>query len=222
VKNLNKLVKFGFVLLILLPIFISPSVAQDEEILFYYSDKMVKNGTFTWKVNQSDNFYEELPVNASFTVQLKDPLYPGPITEDDLQRIYASITVDGEKYTGNGFPLFWHIRKVNDTVETTIREDFENEPTLFNVSDATPAPLFRVNFTISDGDNVLYVEMDIDPDDGITKRYFEHFDDGAGLESTLELVFDNYIVEASFQYLWALVGIIAISSFIAIRRKRRN
>ena len=137
VATLKKMLKITFVLLFLVALVNTTTAAQEDGL--YYSDKMVKNGTFTWTVTQNDNtneavdVYSILDVGSNFTVQLKDDLYPGPITEDELNSIYATIEVDGEKYTGSGFPLFWHIIKSEEGVNTTIREEFESETELTGV-----------------------------------------------------------------------------------------
>ena len=206
--------------LLVVALFSIPTIAQDEDGL-YYSDMMIKNGTFTWYVNQSLNYYEEIPAGSNFTVKLKDSLYPGPLTEEELEKVYASIKIDGDKYTGEGFPLFWQIFKVEDGNTTSIKEDFQDEPDLFNVSDVS-SDVFCVNFTLFDDPYTLYIELDIDSTTGITIRYFEHFDDGADLEAILELIYTGYAVEASIQFLWALVGLVSISSLVIIIRKRRR
>ena len=218
VKILKRVLKIGVIALLVAALFSIPTIAQNENEL-YYSDMMIKNGTFTWYVNQSLNYYEDIPAGSNFTVKLKDSLYPGPLTEEELQKVYASIKIDGDKYTGEGFPLFWqtHFMDENDTT-VTIKEDFESKPELFNTSDIS-ADVFRVNFTLFDDPYTLYIELNIDSTTGLTIRYYEHFDDGADLEAILELVYTGYAVEASIQFLWTLVGLISISSLIILVRK---
>jgi hypothetical protein len=198
---------------------IIPAKAQDE-VSFYYSEKFVKNSVFTWNVNQSVNYYEALPENANFSVTLKDALYPGPMTPSDLNKVYITIDVDGEKYSGAGFPLFWHLRKVNGSVETTIRDDFENSPELYNVSTVSGS-IFLTEFIIYHVNYTLSVEMEIDAEDGLTKRYYEHFTDNVDLESVLELVFTNYTVKASYQFLWVVMGFFIITTLVVFRRRRK-
>jgi len=217
---MKRILPLSIITTILIACIGAPAIAQD--IQYYYSDKMVKNGTFTWLVNQSVDFYEEGVIEgANFTVKLKDSLYPGPLTEEDLNKIYASIEIDGKKYTGEGFPLFWHIRKINNSVETTIREDFESRPDLFNVTDLDPN--FYVNFTVSEDQYSFFIEMEIDPNDGITKRYYEIFSDNASLVSIVELVFIDYIVKAPFDFLWAVLGLfVPATIFMIIRKKKKK
>ncbi|MCG3221559.1 MAG: hypothetical protein H7641_09280 [Candidatus Heimdallarchaeota archaeon] len=217
---MKKLVKFSIFILVLSTLLITPTRAQDD-VSYYYSEKFVKNSVFTWNVNQSINYYESLPKNANFTVKLKDALYPGPMTPSDLNSIYIAIDVDGEKYSGEGFPLFWHIRKINGTVETTIKEEFENSPEVFNVSTIS-STLFRTEFTIFHENYTLTIEMDIDSADGLTKRYFEYFTDNVDLESVIELVFTNYTVEASFQFLWVVLGFFLVTSTLVVNRRRKK
>ncbi|MEE9409964.1 MAG: hypothetical protein V3V41_03465 [Candidatus Heimdallarchaeota archaeon] len=217
---MGKLLNIAIMTFLVVGIFSIPTIAQTEDGL-YYSDLMVKDGTFTWLVNQSLNYYEEIPEGANFTVKLKDSLYPGPLTEADLEKVYASIKVDDDKYTGEGFPLFFHTHKIENETTITIREDFDSEPELFNVTDVSGS-IFRVNFSIFDDPYNLYIELDIDSSDGITKRYFEHFDDGADLEAVIELIYTGYSVEASVQFLWSIVGLVSITSLIVILRKRRR
>ncbi len=216
---MKKFLQISIIAVIIFAFIGTPSIAQDVQ--YYYSDKMVKNGTFTWLINQSDNFYEtDVVEGANFTVKLKDSLYPGPLTDEDLNKIYASINIDGKKYTGEGFPLFWHIRKINGSTETTIREDFEDKPELFNVTDA--ASNFYVNFTITQDQYSFFIEMEVDPADGITKRYYENFTDNANLTSILELVFVSYVVEAPFDFLWAILGLFIPTTIFVIIRKRKR
>lgn len=198
------------------------ATAQEDDGL-YYSDLMVKDGTFSWNVTQSVEFYEDIPLNVNFTVTLKDDLYPGPISETDLEKVYASVKVDGNKYTGEGFPLFWHLYKVEDEGATnvTIREEFEAETTLFNVTNG-PLGYFNVNFTIVENQYTLFVEMDIDPTDGLTKRYYEHFNDNDTIDSVIELVYLGYTTESPMQALWAIAGVFTIGALVVIRKRRRR
>ena len=222
VKILKRVLKMSVIALLIAALFSIPTIAQYEEEGLYYSDMMIKNGTFTWYVNQSLNYYEEIPTGSNFTVKLKDSLYPGPLTEEELQKVYASIKIDGDKYTGEGFPLFWQIFSTDENGTTTsIKDDFASKPELFNVSDVS-SDVFRVNFTLFDDPYTLYIELDIDSTTGITIRYYEHFDDGADLEAFLELIYTGYAVEASIQFLWALVGIVSISSLMVLIRKRKR
>ncbi len=217
---MKKLVKCSIFILLLSTLLITPTRAQDE-VSFYYSEKFVKNSVFTWNVNQSINYYEALPKNANFTVKLEDALYPGPMTPSDLNNVYITIDVDGEKYSGVGFPLFWHIRKINGSVETALREDFENSPEIYNVSTAA-GTLFKTEFTIYHVNYTLSIEMDIDSADGLTKRYYEHFSDNVDLESVIELVFTTYTVEASLQFMWVVLGFFIITSALVIKRRRKK
>ena len=230
VATLKKMLKITFVLLFLVALVNTTTAAQEDGL--YYSDKMVKNGTFTWTVIQNNNtneavdVYSILDVGSNFTVQLKDDLYPGPITEDELNSIYATIEVDGEKYTGSGFPLFWHIIKSEEGVNTTIREEFEAETELFNVSDA--GSNFLVNFTVSDIFTVgstnytLFVELEIDPLDGLTKRYYDELMNGTVIENTYEMVYADYVVSAPADTLWIITGLVTVSAIVwFIKRKRK-
>lgn len=216
-KNQIRIIVF---VLLISSFFVNPIKAQND-VTYYYSEKFVKNAVFTWNVEQSINYFEDLPKNSNFTVKLKDPLYPGPMTEADLSKIYITIDVDGEKYTGNGFPLFWHIRKLNNSVETTIKEEFENNPEVFNVSSLSES-LFRAGFTIYHVNYTLTIEMDIDSVDGITNRYYEHFTDNVDLEYTFELVFIDYAVEASFQFIGVLIGFSTLTLVLVILRRRKK
>ncbi|MHA1953921.1 MAG: hypothetical protein ACXAAM_09435 [Candidatus Heimdallarchaeaceae archaeon] len=217
---MKKIIKMSIFILLFSTLLIAPISAQDE-VSFYYSEMFVKNSVFTWNVNQSINYYEALPKNANFSVKLEDALYPGPKTPSDLNSVYITIDVDGEKYSGVGFPLFWHIRKLNGSVETTLREDFENSPEIYNVSTVS-GNLFRTEFTIFHVNYTLSIEMDIDSADGLTKRYYEHFSDNVDLESVIELVFTNYTVAASFQFLWVVVGFFIVTSTLVIIRRRKK
>ncbi|NPD90065.1 MAG: hypothetical protein HGN29_15230 [Asgard group archaeon] len=217
---MKKLVKFSIFILLLSSLLIIPTKAQDD-VSYYYSEKFVKNSVFTWNVNQSFNYYEALPINANFSVKLKDALYPGPMTPSDLNSVYIAIDVDGEKYSGEGFPLFWHIRKINGSVETTIKEEFENSPEVFNVSTIS-STLFRTEFIIYHENYTLSIEMEIDASDGLTKRYYEHFSDNVNLESIIELVFTNYAVEASYQFIWVVFGFFFMTSTLVIIRRRKK
>ncbi|MCE7747840.1 MAG: hypothetical protein GPJ51_05545, partial [Candidatus Heimdallarchaeota archaeon] len=136
---------------------------------------------------------------------------------------YASVKVDGNKYTGEGFPLFWHLYKVEDEGATnvTIREEFEAETTLFNVTNG-PLGYFNVNFTIVENQYTLFVEMDIDPTDGLTKRYYEHFNDNDTIDSVIELVYLGYTTESPMQALWAIAGVFTIGALVVIRKRRRR
>ncbi|MCK4896770.1 MAG: hypothetical protein KAS47_08175, partial [Candidatus Heimdallarchaeota archaeon] len=201
---MKKILKVTFVLAFLIA-FANLTTAAPEDGL-YYSDKMVKNGTFTWIVTQNENtneavdVYSVLNVGSNFTVQLKDDLYPGPITEEELNSVYATIEIDGEKYTGSGFPLFWHIEKVEDGNITSIRDEFEVETDLFNVSSA--GINFLVNFTIFnifEVDNTnytLFVELEIDPLEGLITRYYDELLNGTQVEITFEMEFTGYILSA--------------------------
>ncbi|MCE7749730.1 MAG: hypothetical protein GPJ51_15195, partial [Candidatus Heimdallarchaeota archaeon] len=80
-----------------------------------------------------------------------------------------------------------------NSVNTSIRERFEEESTLFNVTDG-PMGRFCVDFTISDNPYVLFVELEIDPLDGLTKRYYEHFTDYSEVNSIIELTYIDYYV----------------------------
>lgn len=217
---MKKILQISIIAAVIFALIGTPAIAQDVQ--YYYSDKMVKNGTFTWLVNQSVDFYEtDLVEGANFTVKLKDSLYPGPLTEEDLNKIYASIKVDNKKYTGEGFPLFWHTRKINNSVETTIREDFESRPDLFNVTDSDPN--FYVNFTVAEDPYSFFIEMEIDPADGITKRYSEFFYENNSLISIIELVYLSYIVEAPYDFFWTILGLFAPATiFIVIRKRKRK
>jgi hypothetical protein len=215
---MKKILQISIIIAIIFAFIGTPSIAQ--EVQYYYSDKMIKNGTFTWLVNQSVDFYEPNVVEgANFTVKLKDSLYPGPLTEEELNRIYASIEIDGKKYTGEGFPLFWHVRKINGSTETTIRDDFESLPDKFNVTDA--GSNFYVNFTVTAEQDSVFVEMEIDPTDGITKRYYLYFTDNTNSTSILELVFLSYLVEAPINFLWAILGLFVPTTAIIIRKRKR-
>ncbi|MHA1259588.1 MAG: hypothetical protein ACTSSG_01095 [Candidatus Heimdallarchaeaceae archaeon] len=202
-------------------IFTAPIIAQDSEVLYYYSDKMVKNGTFIWNVTKSHDYYEKIPEGAEFSVKLKDSLYPGPVTEADLNKVYATIKVDGNKYTGNGFPLFWHISREENGTTTTIREDFESEPTYFNVSDVEGS-IFNVNFTIVQDNYTLFVEMDINGTDGLTVRYFENLTDYSSVYSWIELIFLSFTIEAPIRFGWSLLGLLFIPIILAVRRRKRR
>ncbi len=217
-NNLNKTLKLSLVIIMISAFATSFATAQEFDGL-YYSDLMVKDGTFTWNVTQSVEYYEDIPINVNFSVTLKDDLYPGPLSEEDLEKVYASVKVDGNKYTGEGFPLFWHLYKVEGVVNTTIREEFEAETTLFNVTDG-PVGLFYVNFTITDDIYTLFVEMEIDPLDGLTKRYYEHFYDNDTQDSTIELSYLGYTTESPAQVWWAFAGVFTIGALVIIRKKR--
>ena len=219
---MKRVLKMSVIALLIAALFSIPTIAQYEEEGLYYSDMMIKNGTFTWYVNQSLNYYEEIPAGSNFTVKLKDSLYPGPLSEEELQKVYASIKIDGDKYTGEGFPLFWHTHFTDENGTTlTIKEDFASKPELFNTSDIS-ADVFEVNFTLFDDPYTLYIELYIDSTTGITTRYYEHFDDGADLEAFLELIYTGYAVEASIQFLWTLVGLVGISSLVILLKKRKR
>lgn len=219
-ETLKKITQLSILGLLLLVMFTTPSFAQSEA-QYYYHEKMVKNGTFIWNVTHSYEYYEDIPEGAQFSVKLRDSLYPGPLTEGELTSIYATIKVDGDKYTGNGFPLFWHIRKVNGTVETSIQEDFESEPTLFNVSDVTGS-IFNVNFTIVDDQYSLFVDMDIDGTEGLTIRYFENLTDGVDLESSIELTYESYAVEAPLNFVWAFLGLFTTAIVLVIVKRKKK
>ena len=64
--------------------------------------------------------------------------------------------------------------------------------------------------------------MDIDSADGLTKRYYEHFTDNVDLESIVELVFTNYTVEASIQFMWVVLGFFIVTSTLVIIRRRKK
>ncbi len=228
--TLKKILKITFVVAFLIS-FANLTTAVPEDGL-YYSDKMVKNGTFTWLVtqnindNEAVNVYDVLQVDSNLTVQLKDDLYPGPITEDELNSVYASIEVDGEKYTGSGFPLFWHIMKVESGVNTTIQEEFESETDLFNVSDA--GVNFLVNFTIFDIFEVgntnytLFVELEINPLEGLTTRYYDELLNGTVVENIFEMEYQDYIVSAPINTLWAATGLVSIAAIVWFVKKKRK
>lgn len=217
---MKKITRPIFFLILIVSLLAVPAKSQDD-VEYYYSEKFVKNSVFTWRVNTSVNYFEQLPENANFTVKLKDPLYPGPMTIADLNKVYISINVDGEQYSGEGFPLFWHIREINGSVETTIREEFENAPDVFNVSTITSS-VFRAEFTILHENYTLSVEMDIDSEDGITKRYYEHFNDNVDLESIIELIFINYAIEASYPIIGSIISILIVAiSFIVFKRWKK-
>jgi len=231
VTTLKKILKATFVLVFIFA-FANLSTAVPEDGL-YYSDKMVKNGTFTWIVTQNENtneavdVYSVLDVASNFTVQLKDDLYPGPISEEELKSVYATIKVDGEKYTGSGFPLFWHIEKVEDGTITTIREEFEAETELFNVSSAVTGANFVVNFTISDIFEVgstnytLFVELEIDPLVGLTTRYYDELLNGTQVENIFEMEYIDYTVSAPIDTFWVITGLVSISAIVwFVKRKR--
>jgi len=195
--------KKALTLLIVL-VLLSSMVSASEDIDgLYYSSLMIENGSFVWNVTQSENFYEDIPLGANFTVTLKDNLYPGPLSEEDLGNVYASVHVDGDKYTGEGFPLFWHLYEISDdgTTNTTIREEFEAEPTLFNVTDCIGVN-FRVNFTIIDGYYSLDVVLEINPFTGLTEYYCEIFlDESSGtlVASIIELSYIDYYISVPEQ-----------------------
>ena len=228
--TLKKILKVTFVLVFLIA-FASLTTAVPEDGL-YYSNKMVKNGTFTWLVTQNDNtneavdVYSVLDVGSNFTVQLKDDLYPGPISEEELNSVYASIEVDGEKYTGSGFPLFWHIEKVEEGNITTIREEFEVETELFNVS--STGTNFLVNFTIYDIFEVgntnytLFVELEIDPLEGLTVRYYDKLLNGTQVENIFEMEFTGYIVSAPVDTVWVITGLVSISAIVWFVKKKHK
>jgi len=230
VTTLKKIFKVTFVLAFLIA-FANLTTAAPEDGL-YYSDKMVKNGTFTWLVNQNVNtneavdVYSVIEVGSNFSVQLKDDLYPGPITEEELNSVYATIEVDGEKYTGSGFPLFWHIEKVEDGNITTIREEFESETELFNVSSS--GVNFVVNFTIFDIFEVgstnytLFVELEIDPLEGLTTRYYDRLLNGTQVENIFEMEFTGYIVSAPIDTVWVITGLVSISTIVWFVKKKRK
>ncbi|MCK4972737.1 MAG: hypothetical protein KAS52_05410 [Candidatus Heimdallarchaeota archaeon] len=227
---MKKILKVTFVLAFLIA-FANLTTAAPEDGL-YYSDKMVKNGTFTWIVTQNENtneavdVYSVLNVGSNFTVQLKDDLYPGPITEEELNSVYATIEIDGEKYTGSGFPLFWHIEKVEDGNITSIRDEFEVETDLFNVSSA--GINFLVNFTIFnifEVDNTnytLFVELEIDPLEGLTTRYYDELLNGTQVENTFEMEFTGYIVSAPIDTVWIITGLVSISAIVWFVKKKRR
>ncbi len=230
--TLKKILKVTFVLVFIIA-FANLATAVPEDGL-YYSDKMVKNGTFTWIVTQNENtneavdVYSVLDVDSNFTVQLKDDLYPGPISEEELNSVYATIEVDGEKYTGSGFPLFWHIEKVNNGDITTIREEFEAETELFNVSSAVTGVNFVVNFTIIDifeVDNTnytLFVELEIDPLVGLTTRYYDELLNGTQVENIFEMEYTDYIVSVPIDTVWVITGLVSISAIVwFVKRKRQ-
>ncbi len=226
--TLKKIFKITFVLAFLIA-FANIASAVPEDGL-YYSNKMVKNGTFTWIVTQNENtnedvdVYSVLDVGSNFSVQLKDDLYPGPISEEELNSVYASIEVDGEKYTGSGFPLFWHIEKVEDGNITSIRDEFEEETDLFNVSSA--GINFLVNFTIFnifevDGTNyTLFVELEINPLEGLTTRYYDKLLNGDQVENVYEMVYTGYLVSAPIDTVWVITGLISISAIVWFVKKK--
>ncbi|MBY9001146.1 MAG: hypothetical protein KGD64_09545 [Candidatus Heimdallarchaeota archaeon] len=227
---MKNMLKVTFVLLFLVALVNTSTAALDDG--YYYSDKMVKNGTFTWSViqnvntNEAVDVYGILDVGSNFTVQLKDDLYPGPISEDELNSVYATIEVDGEKYTGSGFPLFWHVEKVENGTVSTIREEFESETELFNVSDA--GSNFLVNFTVFDVFTVgstnytLFVELEIDPLNGLTKRYYDRLINGTQVENIFEMEFIDFIVRAPADTLWIITGLVAVSTIVwFVKRKRK-
>ena len=228
--TLKKILKVTFVLAFLIA-FANLTTAAPEDGL-YYSDKMVKNGTFTWIVTQNENtneavdVYSVLNVGSNFTVQLKDDLYPGPITEEELNSVYATIEIDGEKYTGSGFPLFWHIEKVEDGNITSIRDEFEVETDLFNVSSA--GINFLVNFTIFnifEVDNTnytLFVELEIDPLEGLITRYYDELLNGTQVEITFEMEFTGYILSAPIDTVWIITGLVSISAIVWFVKKKRR
>ena len=206
--------------------------AQTLEDGLYYSSKMVKNGTFTWTITENINeiddvdVYSDLQLGANFTVRLRDNLYPGPITEEELNSVYATIEVDGEKYTGSGFPLFWHVEKVEDGNATTIREEFEAETDLFNVTDA--GTNFYVNFTVPDvfeveGTNyTLFVEMVINPTDGLTVRYYDELYNVTTEKNTFEMVYIDYVVSAPMNTLWGILGIVSVACLVWFVKKKKH
>ena len=223
-NNLKKAIKLSLVIILMFAFATSFAQAQDVDGL-YYSPLMVKDSAFHWNVTVSENFYEEISAGVNFTVILKDDLYPGPISEADLEKVYASVKVDGDKYTGEGFPLFWHLYKLeaDGATNTTIREEFEAETTLFTVNDGV-GDNFIVNFTIVDDPYTLDVELDINPATGLTETYYEHFTDnstGEMTNSTIELSYLGHTVESPLQALWALAGVFSIGALVVIR-KRRN
>ncbi|MCG3259851.1 MAG: hypothetical protein H7644_08895 [Candidatus Heimdallarchaeota archaeon] len=218
---MKKVLKLSLVVLMISAFLANTISAQTGEGL-YYSDKMVKNGTFTWNVTKSVDYYEDIPVGANFTVKLKDDLYPGPLSEEELEKVYASVKVDGDKYTGEGFPLFWHTHRINATDTVYIRDEFEDNPTLFNVTDGT-GTWFYVNFTVEDAPYSLYVEFEIDPLDGVTKKYYEHFvsvEVGNEIDSEIELTYLGYIWETPLQFGWVFFGLLSIGALVIIRKKR--
>lgn len=230
VTTLKKIFKITFVLVFIIALANLSSAAPEDGL--YYSDKMVKNGTFTWIVTQNENtneavdVYSVLNVGSNFTVQLKDDLYPGPISEEELNSVYASIEIDGEKYTGSGFPLFWHIEKVENGTITTIREEFEAETELFNVSSA--GVNFSVNFTIFDifevdGTNyTLFVELEINPLEGLTTRYYDRLLNGTQVENVFEMEYTDYIVSAPIDTVWVITGLVSISAIVWFVKKKRQ
>ena len=221
VNSLKKILKLSLVILIISAFTLSISSTAQQADGLYYSNKLVKNMVFTWNVTISEDYYEEIPEGANFTVQLKDDLYPGPLSEEDLEKVYASVKVDGNKYTGEGFPLFWHVNRTETGNTTTIREEFEGEPTLFQVVNGLIG--FVVNFTVTDDPYELYVEMEIDPTDGITKRYYESFNDtDANVTSELELIFLGNILGSPISTMWSLLGIFSIAALVLIVRRKRN
>jgi len=220
---LKKAIKLSLVVILMLAFATRFASAQNVDGL-YYSDLMVKDGTFTWNVTQSIDFYENIPVGVNFTVTLKDDLYPGPIQEADLEKVYASVKVDGDKYTGEGFPLFWHLYKLSDSgaTNTTIRQEFEAEADLFNVTSGVGFQ-FNVNFTIVDSGNLLFVDMDINSTTGLTDRYYEFFyNNGTDSNSTIELSYLGYTTESPFQVWWAVTGVFTIGALVVIRKRKQK
>ncbi|MHA1200478.1 MAG: hypothetical protein ACTSQF_14240 [Candidatus Heimdallarchaeaceae archaeon] len=221
---MKKAIKLSLVVILMFALASNFAIAQEVDGL-YYSDLMVKDGTFTWNVSQSVEFYEDIPLGVNFTVTLKDDLYPGPISVEDLEKVYASVKVDGNKYTGEGFPLFWHTYKLETeseiTTNTSIREEFEEETSLFNVTDG-PAGAFNVNFTIIEDQYILFVDMDVNITTGLTVRYFENFQDNDTIDSTIELVYLAYTTESPMQALWAIAGVLTIGALVVVRKRRRK
>ena len=86
--------------------FLATTITAQEADELYYSDKMIKNGTFTWNVTASIDYYEDIPEGANFTVKLKDDLYPGPLSEEELQKV-SKIWQNKLSETVNNLPENW-------------------------------------------------------------------------------------------------------------------
>ena len=231
---MKKAIQLSLVAILLMAFMTSFASAQTGDGL-YYSNLMQKDHSFAWNVTQSEEFYEDIPIGVNFTVTLKDDLYPGPLTSADLEKVYASVKVDGDKYTGEGFPLFWHLYEITDYVNetsytnTTIREEFEAETTLFSVNDGLSPELFIVNFTISEEPYQLDVNMTINGNTGLTEIYYEFFQEfnpdnltEIVSNSTIELTYLGHTIESPYPALWALAGVFTIGALVVIRKRKQK
>ena len=218
--DVNMKKKFLLVLITIFLILSSQQIYAEEDGL-YFSSEMIKDATFTWEVVQSIDFYENIPQGALFTVTLEDDLYPGPLSEVEYEQTSTIMKVDGEEYTGEGFPLIWYLYTIELGMKTTIRESFESYPSSYNVTDGSIGS-FNVDFEIREAPYNLYVEMEIGLSSGLTTRYYEHFfSDNSLDDSTIELKWIKNPERTTVNILNTLIILPLLSIFYAILKKRK-